>query len=97
MLRVTSDVLELRRWAEARDGRPCRDAGSGRLRVAFAGDACAVEVGWDEFEPAFCATRCVCVYDDAPDARRHFIGGAEEAEAFLCDAERAGAGASAPT
>ncbi len=91
MLRVTSDVLELRRWAEPRDGRPCRDATSGRLRVAFPGDPCSVDVGWDEFEPAFCAGRCVCVYDDAPDARRHFIGAMDEAHAFLAGVARPGA------
>ncbi len=84
MLRVTDDVLELRRWAEARGGRPCRDAADGRLRVAFPpGDACAVDVGWDEFEPAFCAARCVFVYDDAPGARRHFVGPMDEAHAFI--------------
>ena len=94
MLRVTSDVVELRRWAEARDGRPCRDEESGRLRVAFPGDPCSVDVGWDEFEPAFCAARSVFVYDDAPDARRHFIGAVEEAETFLSGHERPGAGAS---
>ncbi len=83
MLRVTDDVLELRRWAEARGGSPCRDAASGRLRIAFPDDRCAVDVGWDEFEPAFCAGRCVFVYDDAPGARRHFVGGMDEAQAFL--------------
>ncbi len=84
MLRVTDDVLELRRWAEARGGSPCRDAATGRLRIAFADDPCSVEVGWNEFEPAFCAGRCVFVYDDAPDGHRHFVGGMEEAQAFLC-------------
>ena len=83
MLRVTADVLELRRWAEARGGRPCRDAATGRLRVAFEDDRCAVDVGWDEFEPAFRAGRCVFVYDDAPDAQRHFVGGPDEAQAYL--------------
>lgn len=83
MLRVTRDVLELRRWAELRGGRPCRDAESGRLRIAFDGDACAVEVGWDEFEPAFCAGRCVFVYDDAPGGRRFLVGAVEEAQAFV--------------
>jgi hypothetical protein len=91
MLRVTDDVLELRRWAEARGGRPCRDGTSGRLRVAFAGDSCSVYVGWDEFEPAFCAGRCAFVYDDAPDARRHFIGTLDEAQAFLAAGARGGA------
>jgi hypothetical protein len=92
MLRVTDDVLELRRWAEARGGRPCREPASGRLQVAFPGDRCAVDVGWDEFEPAFCAARCVFVYDDAPGARRHFVGGLDEAQAFLA----AGAQPAAP-
>jgi hypothetical protein len=84
MLRVTADVLELRRWAEARGGRPCREPESGRLRVAFDGDRCAVDVGWDEFEPAFRAGRCAIAYDDAPGARRHFIGAADEVDAYLC-------------
>lgn len=92
MLRVTADVLELRRWAEARGGRPCRDPESGRLKVAFAGDPCAVEVGWEEFEPAFRATRCVLVYDEAPGVKRHFVGPVEEAQAWV-SADR-GAGAS---
>jgi hypothetical protein len=84
MLRVTDDVLELRRWAEALGGRPCRDAATGRLRVAFPPDrACTVDVGWAEFEPAFCAGRCVFVYDDAPGARRHFVGTMDEAQAFM--------------
>ncbi len=95
MLRVTDDVLELRRWAEARGGRPCRDAATGRLQIAFAGEPCAVDVGWDEFEPAFCAARCVFVYDDAPDARRHFVGPSDEAHTFLARAVGSGAGAQA--
>ncbi len=90
MLRVTSDVLELRRWVEARGGRPCRDARSGRLVIAFPGDACTIEVGWDEFEPAFCASHCVFVCDDAPGGRCHFVGGMDEAEAFVAGA-RSGA------
>ncbi len=92
MLRVTDDVVELRRWAEARGGRPCRDEATGRLRIAFAGERCLVDVGWEEFAPAFCAGRCVFVYDDAPGSRRHFIGPTDEAHAFLSRA-----GASAPT
>jgi hypothetical protein len=84
MLRVTADVIELRRWAEARGGRPCRDPETGRLRVLFDGDRCAaVHVGWEEFEPAFRAGGCVLVYDDAPGARRHFVGAPDEAHAFL--------------
>jgi len=59
--------------------------------VAFPGDACSVDVGWDEFEPAFCAARSVFVYDDAPGARRHFIGGLDEAQAYLAGDARPGA------
>ncbi len=82
MLRVTQDVLELRRWAEARGAKPCRDRSTGRLALVFARDPCAVPVGWDEFEPAFCASRCVFVYDEAPGSRRSFVGPADEAKAF---------------
>ncbi len=84
MYRVTQDVMELRHWAEARGAQPCRDAESGRIAFAFGGEPCAVPVGWDEFEPAFCATRCVFVYDDAPGSRRHFLGSEPEAQAFVC-------------
>jgi len=87
MLRTTQDVVELRRWAEGRGARPCRDAASGQLLLAFPGIACdGVEVGWEEFEPAFVHSRMVCVYDDAPGARRCFISRAEGAQAFVCGA-----------
>ncbi len=91
MLRVTQDVVEVRRWAESRGGRPCRDGRSGRLGLAFAGEPCPFPVGWDEFEPAFCASRCVFVYDEAPGAHRCFVGSSDEAHAFVS----AGAGAQA--
>lgn len=83
MLRVTQDVVELRRWAEAHGAQPCRDGSTGRLGLAFGSDPCTVPVGWDEFEPAFCASRCVFVYDEAPGSRRSFVGPAEEAHAFV--------------
>lgn len=83
MLRVTQDVLEIRRWVEARGARPCRDGSSGRLGVAFEGDPCPFPVGWDEFEPAFCAAGCVCVYDDAPGACRLFVGEAGEVHEYV--------------
>jgi hypothetical protein len=94
MLRVTQDVLEIRRWAEARDARPCRNPASGRLGFAFPGEDCPFPIGWDEFEPAFCAAGCVFVCEDRPDGRRCFVGGTEEARAYVA-AER-GVGASAP-
>jgi hypothetical protein len=83
MLRVTQDVVELRRWAESHGARPCRDPDTGRLGLAVDDGGCAIRVGWDEFEPAFCVSRCVFVYDDAAGSRRFFVGGAEEAQAFV--------------
>ncbi len=93
MLRVTRDVVEIRRWAELHGGRPCREETTGRLVMAFEGDACVVHVGWDEFEPAFCTGRFVFVYDDTPGVRRVFIGAPEDAERF---AAAMGGGAPAP-
>lgn len=83
MLRVTQDVVELRRWAESHGARPCRDGGTGRVGLSFAGEVCPFPVGWDEFEPTFCAARSVFVYDDAPGSRRHFLGAEDEAHAFV--------------
>ncbi|GAO02745.1 hypothetical protein [Anaeromyxobacter sp. PSR-1] len=86
MLRTTQDVVELRRWAEAREARPCREEASGRLALAMPGESCPTamrEVGWDEFEPAFAWIRAVAVYDDAPGGRRCFVGGYDEAHAFV--------------
>ncbi len=96
MLRVTDDILEVRCWAEARGGRPCRDPESGRLELAFPGEACSgIEVGWDEFEPTFCVARCVFVCDDAPGSRLCFIGSEPEARAWFEEEARAGAAAPA--
>lgn len=86
MLRVTQDIVELRRWAESRGAQPCRDRASGRIALAFGDDACAFLVGWDEFEPTFFACRCVFVYDEAPGSHRHFLGPTEEAHAFVAQA-----------
>jgi hypothetical protein len=84
MLRVTQDVLEIRRWADAHHARPCRDAASGRLLLALAGEPCsALGVGWDEFEAAFLASRSVCVYDDSPGLRRVFVGAPDEAHRYV--------------
>lgn len=99
MLRTTQDVVELRRWAEAREARPCREEASGRLALAMPGEACPAalqEVGWEEFEPAFAYSRAVAVYDDAPGGRRCFVGGYDEAHAFVASCRpswQGGAGA----
>ena len=86
MLRGTEDVVEIRRWAEGRGARPCRDLQTGRLGLAFPGDpGAAAEVGWDEFEVTFLVMHCVFVYDDAPGARRMFVGDVDEAYRFVED------------
>jgi hypothetical protein len=84
--RTTQDVLELRRWAEGREARPCREEETGRLALAMPGDRGGQEVGWEEFEPVFRVAGHVCIYDDAPGAgaRRCFIGSPDEALEFLC-------------
>jgi hypothetical protein len=87
MLRVTDDVLEVRRWAERHGARPCRDRESGRLMLAAPGEPCpSIEVGWDEWEPAFRWTRCVLVYDDAPGLRPRFVGDEDAARRWLAAA-----------
>jgi len=89
MVRTTQDVVEMRRWSEARGGRPCRDQASGHLHIALPGETCErgeVEVGWDEFEATFCFLGCVFLYDDAPGARRLFVGAPEAARAWLTGA-----------
>ncbi len=92
MLRVTDDILEVRCWAEARDGWPCRDAENGRLSLSFPGKPCSgIEVGWDEFEPTFCAAHCVFIWDDSPCSQLCFIGSEEEARAWFEAEARAGA------
>ncbi len=85
MFRTTEDVVEVRRWAEAHGLRPCRDERTGRLVLVPAGqDGC--DVGWEEFEPAFLASREVLVYEDGPGRARCFVGPPDEARAYLCGA-----------
>jgi len=94
MLRVTQDLIEIRRWAESRGGRPGRDLADGRLRLCFPGDeACdARGVGWDEFESLFVMGRAVLVYDAAPGSRRYFVGDEGAARAYVSADERAHGG-----
>jgi hypothetical protein len=55
----TTDHDTIRRWADARDGRPATVAAThgddvGILRIAFADDAGALEeIDWDEFFDKF--------------------------------------------
>ncbi len=90
MLRVTQDVLEVRRWAESRGARPCRDEASGRLWLVFEGEVCtATAVGWDEFESLFVLGRGVFVYDASPGGRRFFVGDEPAAREYVSADERA--------
>ncbi len=83
MYRTTQDVVEVRRWAEARGYRPCRDELSGRLVLAFPDQAGCPEVGWEEFEPAFLVAQQVFVCDEGPGHIRCFVGPPGEARDFL--------------
>ncbi len=97
MLRVTDDILEVRRWAEERGGRPCRDAG-GRVGLCFGADPSpAACVGWDEFETNFEVSHDVLVYDDAPGCSHCFIGTAAEARAYVERSDPRSRGAAKPT
>ena len=97
MLRVTEDVLELRRWAEEGGGDPCRYP-NGRITLCFGRDrGPALPVGWDEFEANVCLGRCVFVYDDAPGCRHVFIGTADEARRYVASADPHVSGAAGPT
>jgi hypothetical protein len=97
MLRATDDILELRHWVEERCGQPCRFA-DGKLGLCFGEElAGATLVGWDEFEPTFCAGLCVFVYDDSPGCNHHFIGSREEARGYVAAADPRASGSAGPT
>lgn len=54
----TTDHEEIRRWAEARDGRPAsvKDTGDGEagvLRIAFRDDPALEDISWDDFFDKF--------------------------------------------
>jgi hypothetical protein len=86
MLRTTEDLCEMRRWAEMRHARPCREEDRGTLRLALPGQPCAArEVGWDEFEVTFRMSHSLFVYDDSPGASRCFVGTADAAHAFIVE------------
>ncbi len=73
---TTTDHEVIRRWAEARGGRPARvkgtgDAGdAGLLRLDFGEPEEALErIEWDAFFDTFDESGLAFVYDDAPDSR----------------------------
>jgi hypothetical protein len=83
MLRVTEELIEVRRWAEHRKARPCRRL-DGSLAIAFEDAAPpGLPVGWDEFETTFVLERCVLVYDESPGSHRYFVGPAQPARAWI--------------
>lgn len=97
MLRVTDDLIEVRRWAEHRGGQPCRRP-DGQPCLSFApGAPPPVPVGWDEFEATFVLGRCVLAYDDAPGSRRCFIGTEHDVRAFVRTIDPRARGAEGPT
>jgi hypothetical protein len=97
MLRVSEDILELRRWAEERGGSPCRHP-DGRIGLCFGRDPSpALRVDWDEFETNFCIGRCAFVYDDSPGCNHVFIGTADEARAYVASADPRVSGSAGPT
>ncbi|MBW3551302.1 MAG: hypothetical protein KY442_10980 [Proteobacteria bacterium] len=56
----TTDHQEIRRWVEAREGRPAtvkgtedEDDAAGLLRIAFRDDVSLQTLGWDEFFEKF--------------------------------------------
>jgi hypothetical protein len=83
MVRITQNVVEVRSWVQARSGWPCRRLDGG-IAVSFPGDRCrGIEIGWDEFEPNFCARRYVLALDDAHGSTRHFLGSVADARTYL--------------
>ena len=97
MLRVTDDLLELRRWAEERGGIPCRRL-DGRLALCFGdGERPGLIVGWDEFESNFVLSRGALVYDDAPGCTHCFVGTALEARAWVAAADPSTSGSAGRT
>jgi hypothetical protein len=97
MLRVTDDLLELRRWAEVHGGAPCRRR-DGTLTLCFgAPPDAALTVGWDEFEVNFVLRGNVLVYDDAPGCTHCFVGSLAEARAYVAAADPRASGVAGPT
>ena len=73
---TTTDHDVIRKWAEARGGRPARVKGTGGgddaglLRLDFGKpEETLEEIDWDEFFETFDASGLALVYDDDPDSR----------------------------
>lgn len=73
---TTTDHAVIRKWAEARGGRPARVKGTGGeddaglLRLDFGPAEENLEpIEWDEFFETFEANSLALVYDDDPESR----------------------------
>jgi len=68
--RTTTDHDEIRRWAEARGGRPASvrgteaDEDAGVLRILFRDDASLEEISWDDFFDKFEEEELAFLYQD---------------------------------
>ena len=76
MAQTTTDHATIRKWAEARDGRPARVKGTGDakdaglLRLDFGKPEESLEaITWEEFFEKFEESELALLYEDEPDNR----------------------------
>ena len=76
MAQTTTDHATIRKWAEARDGRPARVKGTGDakdaglLRLDFGRPEESLEaISWEEFFEKFEESELALLYEDEPDNR----------------------------
>ena len=76
MAQTTTDHATIRKWAEARDGRPARVKGTGDakdaglLRLDFGKPEESLEaITWDEFFEKFEESELALLYEDEPENR----------------------------
>ena len=76
MAQTTTDHDTIRKWAEARDGRPARVKGTGDakdaglLRLDFGKPEESIEaISWEEFFEKFEDSELALLYEDEPDNR----------------------------
>jgi hypothetical protein len=76
MAQTTIDHDTIRKWAEARDGRPARVKGTGDskdpglLRLDFGEPEEGLEeITWDEFFDKFDESQLALIYEDEPNSR----------------------------
>ena len=76
MAKTTTDHSTIRKWAEARDGRPARVKGTGNakdaglLRLDFGKPEENLEaITWEDFFDKFEESALALMYEDEPDNR----------------------------